>query len=281
MGRLLSLKAKSEQRLALIINAWRRVVMLPFCLANNDDLTVSSLLIKNVVSSRKVIIAGNGPTFSRLLSSIPNLSNADIITSNHAYMSPGFGSIAPKLHFIIDPKIVSGIWSLDMIDQIHAASPSTVVVLDVRWKALAKMKKYRRHPHIAWILPIYLPSYYSNVSALDFSSGFHGLNVTACAFSVALTLGYQSLAFIGVEGDGLFREIIDHPSHFYPESSKDSSMNSYDSMIDSLSLATYSLLAWRGFVKTAHSHGFAISNLSDQGIFDVCNRQDMDSFLLN
>lgn len=279
MGKLLSLKVKSEQRLSLLINIWRRISKLPFSLSLVDDLYASSLLIKSATVSSKAIIAGNGPSFSLLQQSISSLHDVDIFTSNYAYKSPFYRQLSPKLHFIIDPKILTGIWPLGMIDEILAISPSTVVVLDVRWKSLKELERFRSNSRIAWILPIYIPSYYSNPRKLDFSSGFHGLNVTACAFSVALALGYKSLAFIGVEADGLFREIIDKPSHFYEETGKDQSMSGYELMIDSLHLSTYSLFAWSGFVKSVEAQGVEVSNLSDQGIFDVCRRRSIDAFL--
>jgi len=279
MGKLLSLKVKSEQRLTLLVNLWRRVSKLPLALSLVDDLYASSLLIKAVTNSSKAIIAGNGPSFSLLEASISSLRDVDIITSNYAYKSSLYRCLSPILHFIIDPKIAAGIWPVNMIDDILESSPSTVVVLDVRWKSMRRFERFSRNSRIAWILPIYFPSYYSNPRGLNFSSGFHGLNVTSCAFSVASTLGYSSLAFVGVEADGLFREIIDKPSHFYDESCKDQSMSSYELMIDSLHLSTYSLFAWSGFVKSVEAQGVQVFNLSNQGIFDVCQRQRIDVFL--
>ncbi|QNI66425.1 hypothetical protein [Synechococcus sp. BMK-MC-1] len=281
MGKLLSLKIKSEQHFSRCINLWRRALNLPFFLSIAHELHNSSDLITDVAASNKVIIAGNGPSFNLLGSCIGDLHSVDIITSNYAYKSPFFRSLSPKLHFIIDSKIVSGIWSLDMIDEVLAISPSTVIVLDARWKHLSEFHRFRDNPHIAWIMPIYYPSYYSNPKRLSFVSGFHGLNVTACAFSVASILGYKSLAFIGVEADGLFREIIDTPSHFYSELKKDQSMSSYESMIDSLYLSSYALYAWSGFVRSVEAQGIDVSNLSDQGIFDVCKRQKLDNFIVS
>jgi hypothetical protein len=278
MGKLLSFKIKSEQRLALLLNMWRRFSTLPISHSFVDELHASSLLIKGAVASSKAIIAGNGPSFNLLQDSIPNLRNVDIIASNFAYKSSFYPCLSPKLHFIIDPKIASGIWSPDMIREILDLTPSTVVVLDVRWKSMAEFKRFRHNPRIAWILPVYIPSYYSNPRSLDFSTGFHGLNVTACAFSMAVTLGYMQLAFIGVEADGLFREIIDQPSHFYDEPLKDQALDGYDLMIDSLHLSSYSLCAWSGFVKSVEAQGVEIFNLSDQGIFDVCRRRGIDKF---
>lgn len=273
------MKVKSEQRLTLLVNLWRRVSKLPLCVSCLNDLNASSVLIKGVAVSSKAIIAGNGPSFSLLQSSIADLRDVDIITSNYAYRSSSYHLLSPRLHFIIDPKIANGIWPLGMIDEVLEASPSTVVVLDIRWKLMSKFHRFWRNPRIAWILPIYIPSYYSSPTKCGFYSGFHGLNVTACAFSLALTIGYESLGFIGVEADGLFREILDKPSHFYQESCKDQSMSSYEAMVDSLHLSTYSLFAWSGFVKSVEAQGVKISNLSDQGIFDVCKRQSINDFV--
>ena len=134
MGKLLSVKIKSEQQVSRCINLWRRVLNLPFLLSFGNELHNSSDLITDAVASHKVIIAGNGPSFNLLGSYLDDLHSVDIFTSNHAYKSPHFRSFSPKLHFIIDSKIVSGIWSQDMVDEVLAISPSTVVVLDARWK---------------------------------------------------------------------------------------------------------------------------------------------------
>lgn len=280
MGSLLRIKINAEQRVSRLVNFYRRVKV--FSSLSSDTkhcLEISAIRMKSNVSSRVALLAGNGPSFDQLKDYLVSLCAVDIFTSNHAFESSFFSELSPKFHFIIDPKIVSGEWNIDMVDRVLHASPQTIVVLDVRWRYLPALRRFLNHPNVCWILPVYFPSYYSDFSNLEFASGFHGLNVTSSAFSVSVCLGYQRIAFIGVESDGLFREILGRPSHFYNETSKDSAMSSYELMVQSLYLSVYSMQAWQGCVKSVSHSGVDVFNLSDQGIFDVCKRVPLQSFV--
>ena len=279
MGKFLRLKQQTDHHAIRLINLLLSFERYKLPAYQRILLADSEKAIKGRVRSSAAILAGNGPSFALLEGNIYDLSSVDVFTCNYSYKSSSFSSVAPTFHFIIDPKLVDGTWPVTMVDEIISLSPDTMVVLDVRWSGISEMQRFRNLSNVSWILPLYFPSFYSALSSMGFSSGFHGLNVVSCSFSVATFLGYRHLGIIGVEADGLFREIVNQPSHFYLESNRDVSLSSFDLMVDSLYLSTHQLYAWKGCVAAASRLGVGIYNLSNIGILDVCPRQSIARFL--
>lgn len=274
------MKLRLDQQIIRSVNLYRFInSRAKRSAADKHALLQSKNKLQGLHLSSAAIIIGNGPSFETL-AEYPQLSDTcTLFTCNRAYLSPIFKALSPTFHLIIDDKLPSGVWPSDMVDNIHKVSPNTFVILDVSWRNTPYGKKYWDNSRVLWIEPLFFPSYYAKYASASVNTQVAGLNVSLAAVSLAASMRFKDLGLLGIEGDGIFREILDRPSHFYADDQKDISLSSYDSMIESLELAKHTLYAWKGIVKNLEHSGISVCNLSPHGILDVCPRASIDSFL--
>ena len=79
----------------------------------------------------EILIIGNGPS---ALSIDPSQFNeCDVLMVNLSYQSDFYASIKPRFHMLIDPKVVNGIWGLEVFDEIKELNPEVTFVIPRRW----------------------------------------------------------------------------------------------------------------------------------------------------
>ena len=276
MGKLLDLKISFDHRCMQVLNIWK-ARELYFLTANQKELLSRTKAAFGSVKlqSNSVVICGNGPSIDELDFSV--FAKTDVVVANYFYKHKNATVLNPRYYVIIDSKIESGVWPITMIDEIFAKIPNTSLFLDVRWAVNPKFSTYLKHPQIFWIFPSLLPhAFFQPRTQID--KNLCSLNVVSCAISIMTSIGYKKLGIAGVDGDGLFREIINVKSHFY-EGDKDISMNSYKDMIRSLFLSAENLWAWQGIVKTHKEKQIEIYNICKGGIMDCMPRISPEQFV--
>lgn len=208
--------------------------------------------INSAKERQRALIVANGPSVNQFSLNQLLSFHADIYTMNFAYKHEYFKMLKPKLHFIIDKKLLNGTWSLTMVDRVLEISPTTIVVLDIRWYSSPKFKKYHNSPNVAWILPILYPSPRSNLSSLF---GLHALslNVFLAALSIVHKLKYSQVLFVGVDGDGLFKEICNQDSHSYTSRTRDASFASFNLLRMSLFMHVHFVSCLDGIIRRTNS----------------------------
>jgi len=275
MGKLLDLKFEIDHRLLSLVNVYRSVKAMGISSAQKAALRRTHERFYGA-DKGPCLICGNGPSLNEL--DFASFAGTPSFVANYFYKHQDAEKICPEYYVIIDGKIMEGIWPVTMIDEIFAKFPATTLFLDVRWMESDIMKPYRDDQRIYWILPIIFPNAVLK-PCRSLAGGVCGLNVVASAISVATAMGYTTLGIAGVDGDGLFREIVDIQSHFY-SGDKDHSMRNFESMVKSLMLSTENLWAWLGIVKTHKAAGIHFQNLCTGGIMDCMPRVTPADFLL-
>lgn len=268
MGKLLDLKLQIDHRLIGAVNLWRQKEFFALKKIQKNALANCAEKFNKTANNDKILICGNGPSLNEL--NFSDFSTVDSVVANYFYKHEAASTLNPNYYVIIDGKIVSGVWPVQMIDEIFERIPNTELFLDVRWLHLDIMRPYITHPNINWIMPNILPNYFLK-PRFDLTQSVCGLNVVAAAIGVSTCIGYKQLGIAGVDGDGLFREILDRPSHFY-HGDKDVSMQSFESMIKSLVLSTENLWAWQGIVQTHKQQDINLFNVCKGGIMDCMPR---------
>ena len=278
MAKLLSSKIKIEHKIAQLLNVYRSIKFLQLKSSERTVLKESISKIKKNLSSKKCILIGNGPSVKKINFDLEEIEKADIFTCNHFYKHEHFSRISPKVHFIIDRKILTGEWDSRMIDNVLEKSPNTLIAIDLSFAKDKRLKKYRDYKNIVYIYPCFFPSFYSSITKRQ-SSKCMGLNVMLAALSTTVKFEYTHFAFCGIDGDGIFQEICNSSSHFYDESKKDSSMNSFNSMIESLNLHNHFIKSWQGIILKMESKGLKVYNLSNDGILNFSQRINLQKYL--
>ncbi|MDB6134136.1 MAG: hypothetical protein JWM59_2379 [Verrucomicrobiales bacterium] len=274
MGKLLDLKFTVDHRLLSVVNMWRTVKALRLSGAQKAALRRTDAVWRKS-GKGSCLICGNGPSLGEL--SFEDFSSTPAFAANYFYKHPQGDKLNPKHYVIIDGKITEGIWPVTMIDEIFATFPETSLFLDVRWLELPVFAPYVKNERIFWIYPALFPhAFLKPRRRLD--QPLYALNVVSAIISLSTAMGYTGLGIAGVDGDGLFREILDMQSHFYA-GDKDHSMRNFESMVKSLMLSTENLWAWQGIVKTHRAQGIHLENLCKGGIMDCMPRVSPADFL--
>ncbi|QNI86959.1 hypothetical protein [Synechococcus sp. ROS8604] len=268
MGLLLTQKINLEHKLVKFLNLWRfSNNILKSSSSQRITLQQTSYDLNKLKNNGKCLLIGNGPNTSEIDLNQFVGSDIDIFTCNHSYKLSCFSKLNPLLHLIIDPKIISGEWNVSMIDKILGLTDTTHVLLDIRWYRHPLLANYIHNHRVNWINPIYFPSAYG---ALPFKNIYdcYGLNVMLASLSLASNLDYKAIAYCGMNGDGLFRQILDIPSHSFSDDKKDSATSSFYSMIESLTLHQHFMLSWAKLVEELISNGKLVYSLNTIGLLN-------------
>lgn len=278
MGFLVSKKLSVDHKLVKLLNLWRFAKgVFKSNISQRALLQQSSRTVKKLKCNRKCLLIGNGPNSSEIDLCQFVDSNIDIFTCNHAYKLPYYSQLNPTFHLIIDPKIISGEWNVSMIDKVLDLTDTTYILLDVRWHRNPLLAKYINNHRVKWINPIYFPSAYGSLPFKNICDCF-GLNVMLASLSLASNLNYKAIAYCGMNGDGLFRQILDIPSHSFYDDRKDSATSSFYSMIDSLTLHQHFMLSWAKMVEKLNLNGTSVYSLNTIGLLNFNLYIDPDDF---
>ena len=268
MGYLLTKKIDIDHKLVRILNLWRlyKNIVVTSDIARTL-LEQSSNRIKKAKKHSKCLLIGNGPNSAEIDLKKFIDSDIDIFTCNHSYKLKYFSKLDPTYHIIIDPKILSGEWHIDMIDKVLDLTDTTNVLLDIRWYSHPLLSDYVNNNRVYWINPVYFPSAYGRLPFKNIVDCY-GLNVMLASLSLASNLNYKAIAYCGMNGDGLFRQVLDMPSHSFSDDQKDSATTNFDSMIESLSLHQHFLLSWAKLIEKLVLSGKLIYSLNTIGLLN-------------
>lgn len=274
MGKLLNLKSAFDQRLIQGVDATYRLAH-KFIPREHARLLARSAKELDKTRRGRCVILGNGPSVKEL--EFGKFANVPTFAVNFFYKHPEAHVINPDYYAIIDSKVANGIWPIEMIDDILNNFPNVKLFLSINFLKNSAVRKFIDNPRVYWIRPRLLP-HVNLRPILSLKGPLIGTNVVVSSIGIATAMGFTKIGIVGVDGDGLLREILDRPSHFY-EGDKDHSLRSFESMVQSLELSAKSLWAWSGFVKTHGRCGVEIVNLCKGGIMDCMKRVSQDSWL--
>jgi len=143
-------------------------------------------------NSDEVYIILNGPSLKN--QDISNLKGKDVIFVNRGFKHGLYEYLQPKYHVFIDPKMLTGEWPLNWLDEIVKMVPNIIFIMPVEWAILDILNPYiNKGYNFYWI---------------DDSKKGEILGVAGAAIKFAIEVGFTNIYFTGFDANGLPNEMI-------------------------------------------------------------------------
>lgn len=228
--------------------------------------------LKDRHAGETCFIVGNGPSLKQ--QDLTKLQGKTVFMVNRAFLLEEYKIIQPNYHFIVDPKLFNGQWSLDFLDQAHEKNPNVEFFLHVTWLRDTRFQEIDKKFKVHWIFQnLNFTPFFSN-RKIDLSWLTYSNAVVEQAITAAIYMGFQKIYYLGVDGTGLAYNILKRQdSHVYGFNPEDQNMNP-DQMIEALGSASRSLYVWKLLHLYCQHIGVELVNLTHGGILDF----DRDSF---
>ncbi|MBD3589410.1 hypothetical protein [Bacteroides sp. GM023] len=208
---------------------------------------------------RDLFIILNGPSLKR--QDLLSLKGKDLMFVNRGFMHPLYKQLQPKYHVFVDPKLASGVWPLNWLEQIFEMCPDIRIILPVQWHNMDHFAKYKDDKRVFWLY-WGIPCYINGVSS-------------GC-FSYAILQGFQNIFFTGFDANSCaFDMIKSSESHFYGADPELADMNS-SQHISALYTTSLQLIDLQEFSKYCKKRKINIYNLTDGGLLDMFIRRDFN-----
>lgn|GEM_PF-2428065 len=164
----------------------------------------------NRFKGKRCWIVGNGPSIGR--QDLTLLENEITFVVNRFIHHEQAEAINPTFYVIVDPKFGAGTWGADFVNQVEERLPNVEMIIGFDGEkflnARGLLVAHRRHV----IRPNQLFCF-GYPYEIDLTRGIPGMdNVTKCAISTAVYMGFSEINLLGIDGNGL---LISADSHFY------------------------------------------------------------------
>ena len=228
--------------------------------------------LKNINKGKRTFIILNGPSLKN--QNIRKLKGEILFFVNRGYKHPDYEYLSPAYHVIIDAKLSTGEWSLDMIDEIFKKNPKVKLFLNVKWLKLKRFSKFRQNSNIFWIdTDMIFTRFFSG--KIDLTKLNPGRAVFGACFSVALYSGSKEVMFLGLDANGLAHEILNSSSHFYGVNEDNNSKTCKDYIKD-LYMMSNGLKSFYAISKYCSNRNIRVINLTEGGLLDMFERKRLE-----
>lgn len=201
----------------------------------------------------------NGPSLKR--QDLSKLKGKHLMFVNRGFLHPLYKELQPKYHVFVDPKLVSGVWPIEWIEQIFDMCPDIRIILPAQWHGLKRFAKYKDDKRFFWLYWS-IPCYINGVSS-------------GC-FSYAILQGFNNIFFTGFDANSCaFDMIKSSESHFYGADPELADMNS-SQHISALYTTALQLMDLQEFSKFCKKRNINVYNLTDGGLLDMFIRRDFN-----
>lgn len=219
---------------------------------------------ENTHRGRRCFILGNGPSLNEMDLSL--LRSEQTFVCNYFYKHPQAVACNPKYYVIVDGKLADGTWPVDMLEEIRKSFPGITLLLNAEFHANPTIRSAAEGMQVAWILggKIIHPGYKFQP---DLTSRIGGDNVTKVALQAAFYMGFTDVHMLGIDGDGLFRELLGKSSHFY-DGADNLGGQDFERMILDLWLSTEGFRSWKAI---ADRYRYGPVNIYNSGIGGLLN----------
>ena len=209
---------------------------------------------------KSLFIILNGPSLKR--QDLLKLKGEELMFVNRGFLHPNYKELQPKYHVFSDPKMVSGVWPLEWLDQIFEMCPNIRIILPVEWHAYKKFERFKNDKRIFWQYWV-IPFYVNGVSSKCFSYG--------------ISQEFDNIFFTGFDANGCAYDMIrsSENSHFYGADPELSNMNSKQHS-HALFTTYLQLEDLRDFSRYCLERNINIYNLTDGGLLDMFIRRDFN-----
>lgn len=230
---------------------------------------------RNKERGRRCFILGNGPSIKS--QPLERLREEQTFVCNYFYRHEKIRDIDPKYYFIVDGKLTTGEWSPDMLSEIRATCPGAEIFLDGSQSHVDAVYKFDQETPVNWIAggKLIYPGF---DYAVDLCRRIGGDNVVKIALQAAIFMGFEEIILLGVDGDGLFRELVGLSSHFY-SSATDATPADYRKMELDLWFCTEGFRSWRAIAERFASGPVKIVNATNGGLLNVFPRARLEDLM--
>lgn len=222
---------------------------------------IGSRRIKNLPIEKvneDIYIVLNGPSIKEQDLSV--LTGKDVMFVNRGFMHPLYAQIKPKYHVFVDPKMLSGEWKLEWLDEIHSVNPDVVFIMPVEWATKTPFQPFIQKGYKFYWMP--------------FRGKCSCIGVSGTAFNFALLAHYERVYFTGFEATGLPHELLRTASHFYGVNEENLKKTCYNYEQD-LYMMSRQIHELNRFAAKCKKLGIKIYNFTRGGILDMFDRVDI------
>jgi len=237
-------------------------------LARNHDL-------KDRHKSQRCFIVGNGPSI--LQQPLEKLSGETVFACNYFYKHEKVTTIRPAYYFILDGKIKTGEWPVSMLDEVAASCPDSQLFLEAALDHKPDTYVFTKKFPVYWIGTgqIIYPGF---DYPIDLTRRIGGDNVVKIALQTAIYMGFTEIYLLGIDGDGLFRDLIGQSSHFYEAAAENAEMD-YLRMEKDLWFCTEGFRSWRAIAERFQFGPVRVYNATHGGLLNIFPRRTLEEAL--
>ena len=229
-----------------------------------------NIALKNSDVNKKAYIILSGPSLKT--QEIAKLKGEILFFVNRGYKHPDYSLLQPKYHVIVDGKLKTGEWSLDMIDIIFKENPQVTLILNAKWFGLEKFKRFRSNSNIYWVdTDLIFTRFFKG--DLDLTKSLPGKAVFGACFSVAVYSGIKDIRFLGLDGNGLAHELLNSTSHFYGVNEDNNSKTCKDYIKD-LYMMSNGLKSFYAIADYCKMKKIKLTNMTNGGLLDMFEREE-------
>lgn len=261
-----------------IIAAYNAAKWLKFLLKGHRskyDLQRNKVLQGKHVGQRCFIV-GNGPSIKQ--QDLTLLKNEFTFCVNHFYRHAQITEICPNYYAIIDPKLITGEWPLSMLDEITQQCPEAEFLLAANYQDIPAIKAFAQKAKVYWIYPNQLVHQGFSCST-DLTGCLGGVTVVTLCLFAAIYMGFKDIYLLGVDCDGIFRDLVDQSSHFYEAKKENIGDNDPQLVVRHLRASIQGLRGWQVIAGKFNNSPHRIVNLTQGGLLNVFPREDYESVL--
>jgi len=209
---------------------------------------------------KDIFIILNGPSLKNQDLSV--LKGKTTMFVNRGFKHSLYATLKPDYHVFVDPKMLTGEWPVDWIDEILTMAPDITFIMPVSWAFVDKFQPYiKKGVSFYW---------------LDDSSRCTFLGVAGECFKFSIIQKFKTIYFTGFDANGLAHELVNSSSHFYgtnEENLKKTTIN----YVDDLLMFSRHLHDLNRFARKCKMQKINIVNLTDGGLLDMFERNDLSS----
>jgi hypothetical protein len=234
--------------------------------------------LKNKHLGQRCFIVGNGPSIKQ--QDLTLLANEWTFCVNHFYRHPQIEDIKPKYYTIIDPKLITGEWPVSMLDEIIEKCPQAKFFLSSQYQDIPQISAYSERADIYWLYSNQLVHEGFSCST-DLTSCLGGVTVVTLCLFAAIYMGFQDIYLLGIDCDGIFRDLVEQSSHFYEAKKENIGDNDPLLVVRHLRSTIQGLRGWGVIADKFKNSPHNITNLTRGGLLNVFPREEFENVVLN
>ncbi|GAB4534237.1 MAG: hypothetical protein Tsb0014_20290 [Pleurocapsa sp.] len=232
--------------------------------------------LKNKHQGQRCFIIGNGPSIKQ--QDLTLLKDEWTFCVNYFYKHPQITEIRPKYYGLIDPKLITGEWPISMIEEIVNSCPGTQLLMNAKYQDSPIIVNQCQNLPIYWLYNNqFLHEGFSCSSDLTKGLGSSTV-ITSCLFA-AIYMGFSEIYLLGLDCDGIFRDLVDQSSHFYEAAKENIGDNDPFLVIRNLRSSIQGLQGWRAIAQHFENSPHKIVNLTNGGLLNVFPRNSLEAIV--